>query len=136
MHNSINLNTFDAQYYELVQDDGLIIGGATTIDFMYTDAEYVQISHLNINYDFRNQGHATRLLQKIIEENLSYDLCLYCEAPAESNILEQDELREWYKRLGFVDGSPHHKGANWMHRPALDEIEAHDFLPPTIHEKH
>jgi hypothetical protein len=31
------------------------------------------------------------------------------------NINYLDEIKNWYTRLGFIDGFPYHQGEEWMH---------------------
>ena len=101
----------DAVHYELLTDESEIIGSVFAVD----QCEYIEIVDLSVNQEFQGQGHGRSLMQIIFDNHPDTILCLQCSAF--DNGLSQENLAEWYKRLGFVDGTPFHQGDGWMHRP-------------------
>jgi GNAT superfamily N-acetyltransferase len=122
MHDSIFLNTQQATNYELIKEDGLIVGSAIAIEFVIHPEEFdyfVVIQNLHINPQFTRQGYASALVKKIIRDNQSAIICLECKADKQcKNHLDDEQLYQWYLRSGFVNSSPFHEGDRWMHRPA------------------
>jgi GNAT superfamily N-acetyltransferase len=100
-----------AIHYELLTDESEIIGGV----FAVNHRQYIEIVDLFVNKEFQNQGHGRALMQTIFDNYPNKILCLQCGAF--SNGLSQGNLAEWYKRLGFVEGTPFHQGDGWMHKP-------------------
>ena len=100
-----------AIYYELLTDESEIIGSVFTVNYR----QYIEIVDLSVNQEFQGQGYGRSLMQIIFDNCPNKILCLQCSAF--DNGLSQENLAKWYKRLGFVDGTPFHQGDGWMHRP-------------------
>jgi len=105
----MQLTVRNATYYELAQD-GEIIGGVFAVD----QRTYIEIVDLFVNVAFQGQKYGRSLFRDILNTYPYSIICLRCEAFG--NGLEQEELAAWYRRWGFDDGSPFHKGEGWMHR--------------------
>jgi ribosomal protein S18 acetylase RimI-like enzyme len=112
-------------FYAVTTLDGSVVGGVFAIKFPtatlkkdrhYPAAEFVEICKLNINPEFRGRGYGARIMTNLLADYRTTYLCLMvAEDPdTETGGLSKPQLIGWYKRMGFVMGSPFHVGENWM----------------------
>ena len=60
------------------------------------------ITRINVPVAHRGKGHATALLQQILDDADKEGITLYLEIQA-SDGLNRDQLQDWYERHGFKE---------------------------------
>jgi len=111
----------DVSFYGVTLPDGKVVGGVFAIPFFvenssgeYPSEDFVEVYGLNINKEYRERGYGRRIMLNLIEDFGAGWICLMVE-PRPSGMAKED-LIAWYKRLGFVEGSPFHDDEGWFSR--------------------
>ena len=106
-------------FYGVSLSNGNVVGGVFAIPFVvdnssgcYPSEGFVEVYGLNINKEYRRNGYGRRIMLSLLQDFAGGWICLMVEQNPSGMPL--DALVAWYKRLGFVEGSPFHDEVGWL----------------------
>lgn len=86
----------------------------------------VAVTGIGVGRAFRGQGAASRVLKEVIEDADREGVKLYLSIEPDGTGLEEDALRAWYSRFGFVNMDPELTDIGMVREAQAPKIEVVD----------
>lgn len=88
----------------------------------------VAVTGIGVGKAFRGQGSASRVLKEVIEDADREGVILYLSIEPDGTGLDEDQLRAWYARNGFVNMDPELTDIGMIRKPQRPKIEVDEPL--------